>query len=71
MIQATYIGQIAMEYLDDRKAEYRELEEAVKRDMKTRLEDLNVVSKEMETIENNKKQLIRKDVSARTDFPFI
>lgn len=63
MIRATQIGQLAMEYLDDRKEEFRDLEEAVKRDMKSRLQDLDVVSKEMLQIQENLKHLIRKDVS--------
>lgn len=62
MIHATQLGQLAMEYLDDRKSEYQELENIVKRDMKRRLADLQVVSQQMEEIQSSMKLLIRKDV---------
>lgn len=62
MIRATQLGQLAMEYLDDRQSEFKELEETVKRDMKQRLEDLNGVSRAMEKIQGTMKLLIRKDV---------
>lgn len=63
MIRATQLGQLAIEYLDDRKMEFIELQEVVKRDMKHRVEDLALVSKEMELMQNNMRFLIRKDVS--------
>lgn len=62
MISATQLGQLAMEYLDDRQSEFLELEKIVKSDMKRRMEDLLVVSQEMEAIQSSMKLLIRKDV---------
>lgn len=70
MIRATQLGQLAMEYLDDRKAEFKELEVTVKRDMKQRLEDLRAVSHQMEEIQGNMKFLIRKDVSVNKYYTF-
>lgn len=62
MIRTTQLGQLAMEYLDDRKEEFKDLEKSVMRDMKDRLEDLNNVSKQFDELQDNMKHLIRKDV---------
>lgn len=52
-----------MEYLDDRKEEFLDLEVTVKRDLKLRLEDLAVVTQTLEDIQGTMKNLIRKDVN--------
>lgn len=62
MIYATQLGQLAMEYLDDRKNEFKDLEKIVRIDMKKRVEDLKVVSQKLEDIQGNMRLLIRKDV---------
>lgn len=64
MLQSTQLGQLAMEYLDDRRDEYKLLEMMVKVDMNQRLTDLDVVSKQLNFIQDNMKTLIRRDVSS-------
>lgn len=63
MVRATELGQLATEYLDDRKQEFQELEKSVKQDMKHRLNDLSFCGEQLEQLGNNMKHLIRRDVS--------
>lgn len=63
MFNTTQIGQLAMEYLDDRRNEFEELEAAVKKDMKAREEDLKIVREQVENVDKDIKHLIRRDVS--------
>ncbi|KAK5642351.1 hypothetical protein RI129_008518 [Pyrocoelia pectoralis] len=46
MVRTTELGQLATEYVDDRKQEFKELERVVKRDMKAREQSLKIVRKE-------------------------
>ncbi|KAF5280526.1 hypothetical protein FQR65_LT00277 [Abscondita terminalis] len=61
MVRTTELGQLATEYLDDRKQEFNELEKVVKRDMKAREHSLRVVRKEVADLTNNMGLLIRRD----------
>lgn len=62
LIQTTELGQLAMEYLDDRREEYALLESSVKRDMKIRLESLSVVQEQVHQMHTAMHMLIRRDV---------
>lgn len=62
MMRTTELGQLATEYLDDRKQEFKELERAVKRDMKARDSSLKVVRQEVNQLSTNMGLLIRRDV---------
>lgn len=62
MINATKLGQLATEYLDDRRNEYKTLEKAVKRDMMARKQDLMMMQEKMSNFATNIKQLLRRDV---------
>lgn len=62
MVRTTELGQLATEYLDDRKQEFKELERAVKRDMKAREQSLRIVRQEAGDLTNNMGLLIRHDV---------
>ncbi|KAK9885949.1 hypothetical protein WA026_013824 [Henosepilachna vigintioctopunctata] len=61
MINATKLGQLATEYLDDRRNEYKTLEKAVKRDMMARKHDLMLMQKKITNFATNIKQLLRRD----------
>lgn len=61
MMRTTELGQLATEYLDDRKQEFKELERAVKRDMKARDSSLKVVRQEVNQLSTNMGLLIRRD----------
>ncbi|KAB0796263.1 hypothetical protein PPYR_10324 [Photinus pyralis] len=61
MIRTTELGQLATEYLDDRKQEFKELERIVKRDMKAREQSLKIVRKEVADLTTNMGTLIRRD----------
>ncbi|KAL3275136.1 hypothetical protein HHI36_019905 [Cryptolaemus montrouzieri] len=61
MINATKLGQLATEYLDDRRNEYKTLEKAVKRDMLARKQDLMTMQKKITNFATNIKQLLRRD----------
>ncbi|KAF2879348.1 hypothetical protein ILUMI_26818 [Ignelater luminosus] len=61
MVRTTELGQLATEYLDDRKQEFKELERAVKRDMKAREQSLRVVRQEAADLTVNMGLLIRHD----------
>ncbi|XP_044758332.1 uncharacterized protein LOC123316355 [Coccinella septempunctata] len=61
MINATKLGQLATEYLDDRRNEYKTLEKAVKRDMMARKQDLTMMQDKISNFATNIKQLLRRD----------
>lgn len=63
MINATKMGQLGTEYLDDRRQEFLFLEKIVKRDMISRKQDLAMVQKNVENFALNLKNLLRRDVS--------
>lgn len=67
MYHTTELGQLATEYLDDRKQEFAELEKAVKIDMKLRQKDLDDMHREVDSKNTEVKYLIRKDVSILLD----
>lgn len=62
MICTTELGQMAIEYLDDRKTEYDELLRAVKRDRKSREKMLKIFGKEYELLHDKLGKLLRKEV---------
>lgn len=62
MIRTTELGQLAMEYLDDRRDEYKLLEANVKRDMKIRLNSLSIVQEQVQQMHGDMHLLIRRDV---------
>lgn len=62
MITTTELGQLATEYLDDRKQEFLGLERALKADLKTRLKSLEIVRHHAKHIHQNMRYLIRRDV---------
>ncbi|KAJ8973130.1 hypothetical protein NQ317_001561 [Molorchus minor] len=61
MINATRLGQLGTEYLDDRRQEYECLERIVKKDMASRREDLKFARKNVENFASNIRYLLRKD----------
>lgn len=61
MFRTTELGQLATEYLDDRKDEFNQLEAAIKMDMKMREVDMEKVRGEAENLETKLKFLIRRD----------
>lgn len=61
MINATKLGQLATEYLDDRRNEYKTLEKAVKKDMMARKQDLMMMQEKISNFAINIKQLLRRD----------
>lgn len=63
LIRTTELGQLAMEYLDDRREEYKVLEVSVKKDMKIRLDSLAVVQEQVQQMHKDMHLLIRRDVS--------
>lgn len=63
MINATVLGQLGIEYLDDRRQEYQYLEKIVKADLASRKKDIAVVQQNVEAFTDNLKNLIRTDVS--------
>lgn len=63
LIRTTELGQLAMEYLDDRREEYYILEASVKKDMRIRLESLAVVQEQVQQMHRDMHVLIRRDVS--------
>lgn len=62
LIRTTELGQLAMEYLDDRRDEYTFLENTVKRDVKLRLQSLSVVQEQVQQMHGDMHLLIRRDV---------
>lgn len=63
MLNTTELGQLATEYLDDRRNEFRALEIAIKTDMALRRLSLQEVENEVERIEGNLSKMLRRDVS--------
>ncbi|XP_072391396.1 uncharacterized protein [Diabrotica undecimpunctata] len=61
MINATKLGQLGTEYLDDRRQEFQFLEKIVKNDMMSRKQDLALVQQNVENFTQNLKNLIRHD----------
>lgn len=62
MFNTTTLGQLATEYLDDRRQEFKTLEAKVKIDMKIRNDDLQEMRMQVEKIDKQIKRLIRRDV---------
>lgn len=62
---ATEMGQLAMEYLDDRKFEFNKLEKEIKANMKERERTLKLVRREVAYLTNSFPKLIRKEVSIK------
>lgn len=56
------MGQLAMEYLDDRKFEFNKLEKEIKANMKERERTLKLVRREVSFLTNSFPNLIRKEV---------
>lgn len=63
LMGATEMGQLAMEYLDDRKFEFNKLEKEIKANMKERERTLKLVRREVAYLTNSFPKLIRKEVS--------
>ncbi|KAL1517596.1 hypothetical protein ABEB36_001337 [Hypothenemus hampei] len=61
MINATKLGQLATEYLDDRKQDFEFLEKMIKKDLITRRHDLNNVHNYLYGFTSNIKNLLRRD----------
>lgn len=59
---ATLLGQLATEYLDDRRQEFNTLEKIILKDLATRKNDIKILKDQMENVTDNLKQLLRKDV---------
>lgn len=70
LIRTAEVGQLAMEYLDDRREEYKQLEITVKRDMKIRLNSLAIVHEHEEQMNKEMRCIIRRDVSTE-GFDFV
>ncbi|KAF7271893.1 uncharacterized protein LOC143203836 [Rhynchophorus ferrugineus] len=61
MINATKLGQLATEYLDDRRQEFHILEKIVKKDLASRRVDIDKVSQRVHFFGSNIKNLLRRD----------
>lgn len=61
MYNTTKLGQLATEYLDDRRQEFIELEVTIKQDLKIRKADLEQIRNQVESIDNSIRHLIRRD----------
>ncbi|XP_050310862.1 uncharacterized protein LOC126746569 [Anthonomus grandis grandis] len=61
MINATKLGQLATEYLDDRRQEFKLLEKIIKHDLAQRRHDLDKVKQRVQTFSSNLKDLLRRD----------
>lgn len=59
---ATEMGQLAMEYLDDRKFEFSKLEQEIKVNMKERERTLKLARREIAYLTDSFPELIRKEV---------
>lgn len=68
MFRATELGQLATEYLDDRKHEFEDLEKMVKGDLKDRLRSLAIARKHHNQLKKGLRFLIRRDVSLNQRF---
>ncbi|XP_044270461.1 hyaluronan-mediated motility receptor-like [Tribolium madens] len=63
---ATKLGQLATEYLDDRRQEYDTLEKIIIKDMTTRKTDIRVLQEHVEHATASIKMLLRKDSDITT-----
>ncbi|KAG7313242.1 hypothetical protein JYU34_000343 [Plutella xylostella] len=61
LMGATEMGQLAMEYLDDRKFEYNKLEKQIKMNMKERDRTLKLVRREVAFLTDSFPKLLRKE----------
>ncbi|XP_065161496.1 uncharacterized protein [Atheta coriaria] len=61
LIQSTTLGQLAVEYVDDRRTEFETLQTCVKEDMKIRVKNLAEVKTQIEETIKNMRGLIRRD----------
>lgn len=62
MFRTVQLGQLATEYLDDRKNEFMQLEKAVKKDMKGREQELETIRQCVGGLNKKLRMLIRRDV---------
>lgn len=62
MYRTVQLGQLATEYLDDRKTEFMQLEKAVKKDMKGREQELESIRQCVGGLNKKLRMLIRRDV---------
>lgn len=63
MITTTELGQLATEYLDDRKQEFIKLEQDIKRDLIAQLESKETVKRQVDELNGQMRFLVRRDVS--------
>lgn len=63
LMGATEMGQLAMEYLDDRKFEFNKLVKEIKSNMTERQRTLKLVRREVAYLVDSFPNLIRKEVS--------
>lgn len=68
LMGATEMGQLAMEYLDDRKFEFSKLEREVKANMKERQRTLKLARREIAYLTDSFPELIRKEVGKSYSF---
>ncbi|KAK9702346.1 hypothetical protein QE152_g30021 [Popillia japonica] len=61
MFRTVQLGQLATEYLDDRKNEFMQLEKAVKKDMKGREQELETIRQCVGGLNKKLRMLIRRD----------
>ncbi|RVE42190.1 hypothetical protein evm_013155 [Chilo suppressalis] len=67
LMGATEMGQLAMEYLDDRKFEFNKLEKEIKANMKERERTLKLVRREVTYLTESFPNLIRKEEATNLD----
>ncbi|XP_052746644.1 uncharacterized protein LOC112047652 [Bicyclus anynana] len=67
LMGATEMGQLAMEYLDDRKFEFSKLEKEIKANMKERERTLKLVRREVAFLTDSFPKLIRKEEATNLD----
>ncbi|XP_068620296.1 outer dynein arm-docking complex subunit 3 [Battus philenor] len=67
LMGATEMGQLAMEYLDDRKFEFNQLEKEIKTNMKERERTLKLVRREVAYLIDSFPNLIRKEEATNLD----
>ncbi|XP_050683753.1 uncharacterized protein LOC126978748 [Leptidea sinapis] len=67
LMGATEMGQLAMEYLDDRKYEFSMLEQEIKTNMKERNRTLKLARREIAYLTNSFPNLIRKEEATNLD----
>ncbi|CAG4942236.1 uncharacterized protein LOC123705074 [Colias croceus] len=67
LMGATEMGQLAMEYLDDRKFEFSKLEKEIKTNMKERERTLKLVRREVAYLTDSFPNLIRKEEATNLD----